>query len=236
MSLRINDVAPDFTADTTEGTISFHQWIGDGWAILFSHPKDFTPVCTTELGTVAGLKAEFERRNCKVLGISVDGVSDHERVVAGHRGVAGPRVELPARGRPGAEGREGLRHAAGRRRRHVGGAHAGRQRDGALGVRHRPRQAHQGDPDLPDEHGAQLRRDPAAARLVPAHGDEEGGDARQLGARARTSSSCPRYPTTRPARSTPTAGRRPCPTCASSRSRSRPGGGGPPPPSQCPRP
>ena len=79
MSLRINDVAPDFTADTTEGTISFHQWIGDGWAILFSHPKDFTPVCTTELGTVAGLKAEFERRNCKVLGISVDGVSDHER-------------------------------------------------------------------------------------------------------------------------------------------------------------
>ena len=68
MSLRINDVAPDFTAETTEGPISFHQWIGDGWAILFSHPKDFTPVCTTELGTVAGLKGEFERRNCKVLG------------------------------------------------------------------------------------------------------------------------------------------------------------------------
>ena len=79
MSLRINDVAPDFTAETTEGPISFHQWIGDGWAILFSHPKDFTPVCTTELGTVAGLKGEFERRNCKVLGISVDGVSDHQR-------------------------------------------------------------------------------------------------------------------------------------------------------------
>ena len=79
MSLRINDVAPDFTADTTAGTISFHQWIGDGWAILFSHPKDFTPVCTTELGTVAGLRPEFEKRNCKVLGISVDGVSDHER-------------------------------------------------------------------------------------------------------------------------------------------------------------
>ena len=79
MSLRINDVAPDFTAETTEGPISFHQWIGDGWAILFSHPKDFTPVCTTELGTVAGLQSEFERRSCKVLGISVDGVSDHER-------------------------------------------------------------------------------------------------------------------------------------------------------------
>ena len=79
MSLRINDVAPDFTAETTEGAIRFHEWIGDGWAILFSHPKDFTPVCTTELGTVAGLKPEFERRNCKVLGISVDGVGDHQR-------------------------------------------------------------------------------------------------------------------------------------------------------------
>ena len=77
MTLRINDVAPDFHADTTEGPISFHDWVGDGWAILFSHPKDFTPVCTTELGTVAGLKDEFARRNCKVLGISVDGVGDH---------------------------------------------------------------------------------------------------------------------------------------------------------------
>ena len=78
MTLRINDVAPNFQADTTEGPISFHDWIGDGWAILFSHPKDFTPVCTTELGAMAGLKPEFDRRNCKVLGISVDGVSDHE--------------------------------------------------------------------------------------------------------------------------------------------------------------
>ena len=78
MTLRINDVAPDFQADTTEGAISFHDWIGDGWAILFSHPKDFTPVCTTELGAMAGLKPEFDRRNCKVLVISVDGVSDHE--------------------------------------------------------------------------------------------------------------------------------------------------------------
>ena len=79
MSLRINDVAPDFTAETTAGAIRFHEWVGDGWAILFSHPKDFTPVCTTELGTVAGLQSEFAKRNCKVLGISVDGVSDHER-------------------------------------------------------------------------------------------------------------------------------------------------------------
>jgi len=79
MSLRINDEAPNFTADTTEGSIDFHQWIGDSWAILFSHPKDFTPVCTTELGAVAGLKPEFDRRNCKVIGISVDGVENHEK-------------------------------------------------------------------------------------------------------------------------------------------------------------
>ena len=78
MTLRINDEAPDFTAQTTEGTISFHEWMGSGWVILFSHPKDFTPVCTTELGAVASLKPEFDKRNCKVLGISVDGVSDHE--------------------------------------------------------------------------------------------------------------------------------------------------------------
>ena len=78
MSLRINDTAPDFTADTTEGTITFHEWIGDGWALFFSHPKDFTPVCTTELGAVAARKDDFAARNCKIIGISVDGVSDHK--------------------------------------------------------------------------------------------------------------------------------------------------------------
>src|SRR4029077_2914627 len=73
--LRINDDAPNFTAETSQGTINFHEWIGDGWAILFSHPKDFTPVCTTELGYMAGLQPEFEKRNCKIIGLSVDPVS-----------------------------------------------------------------------------------------------------------------------------------------------------------------
>jgi thioredoxin-dependent peroxiredoxin len=79
MSLRINDVAPDFTAETTQGTINFHQWIGDGWAILFSHPKDFTPVCTTELGYMAKIEPEFTKRNTKLIGLSVDPVDNHQR-------------------------------------------------------------------------------------------------------------------------------------------------------------
>jgi alkyl hydroperoxide reductase subunit AhpC len=77
MALRLGDVAPDFSADTSEGKINFHDWIGNSFAILFSHPKDFTPVCTTELGYMAGLKPEFDKRNCKIIGLSADPVSDH---------------------------------------------------------------------------------------------------------------------------------------------------------------
>ena len=78
MALKIGDTAPDFTAATTEGEISFHDWLGDGWGVLFSHPKDFTPVCTTELGYMARLKPEFDKRNCKIIGLSVDSVQDHK--------------------------------------------------------------------------------------------------------------------------------------------------------------
>src|SRR5690606_41426944 len=79
MGLRINDTAPDFTAETTKGTINFHEWLGDSWGVFVSHPKNFTPVCTTELGTMAGLEEEFKKRNVKLIGISVDPVSDHAR-------------------------------------------------------------------------------------------------------------------------------------------------------------
>jgi alkyl hydroperoxide reductase subunit AhpC len=100
MALRINDTAPDFTADTTDGKINFHEWIGDSWAILFSHPKDFTPVCTTELGAVAGLKSEFDRRNCKIIGISIDGVSDHEAWSKDIEASQGHAVNYPLIGDP----------------------------------------------------------------------------------------------------------------------------------------
>ena len=100
MALRINSEAPDFSAETTEGTIGFHEWIGDGWAILFSHPKDFTPVCTTELGYMAGLKPEFDKRNCKILGLSVDGVSDHVRWLRDIEETQGHAVNYPLVGDP----------------------------------------------------------------------------------------------------------------------------------------
>jgi len=103
MALRINDEAPNFTAATTEGTIDFHEWIGDGYALLFSHPKDFTPVCTTELGAVAGLKDEFAARNCKVIGISVDGVDDHEGWAGDIETATGNALNYPLIGDPNLE-------------------------------------------------------------------------------------------------------------------------------------
>ena len=100
MTLRINSQAPDFEAQTTQGAISFHDWIGDGWAVLFSHPKDFTPVCTTELGYMAGLAPEFAKRNCKILGLSVDPVDNHAEWAKDIEETQGHAVTYPLIGDP----------------------------------------------------------------------------------------------------------------------------------------
>ena len=100
MSLRINDVAPDFTAETTQGTIHFHEWIGDNWAVFFSHPKDFTPVCTTELGAVATLEKQFAARGGKVIGLSVDPVENHSKWAVDIKEVSGADVNYPIIGGP----------------------------------------------------------------------------------------------------------------------------------------
>jgi len=98
MALHLGDTAPDFTQDSTEGTIHFHDWLGDGWGVLFSHPKDFTPVCTTELGEVSRLKGEFAKRNCKVIGLSVDPVSDHEAWAGDIEETQGHKLNFPLLG------------------------------------------------------------------------------------------------------------------------------------------
>ena len=95
MSIRLNETAPDFQAETTQGPISFHEWIGDGWAILFSHPKDFTPVCTTELGYMAKLEPEVQKRNCKIIGLSVDPVENHSKWAADIEETQGHAVKYP---------------------------------------------------------------------------------------------------------------------------------------------
>ncbi len=100
MALRINDTAPDFSAETTEGPINFHEWIGDGYAVLFSHPKDFTPVCTTELGMMAGMAGQFAERNAKIIGISVDPVDDHHRWKSDIATATGHDVAYPMIGDP----------------------------------------------------------------------------------------------------------------------------------------
>ena len=95
MSPRINDLAPDFSANTSDGRIGFHDWMGDGWAMLFSHPKDFTPVCATELSYVAKIKGEFEKRGCKVIGLSVDKVDDHQKWAKDIEELAGTKLNFP---------------------------------------------------------------------------------------------------------------------------------------------
>ncbi len=100
MRLTINDIAPDFLADTTQGRVSFHDWLGDSWGLLFSHPKDFTPVCTTELGAVEALAGDFAERDCKIIGVSVDSVDDHEAWMADVEKATGHRPSFPLIGDP----------------------------------------------------------------------------------------------------------------------------------------
>jgi alkyl hydroperoxide reductase subunit AhpC len=100
MPVRLGDIAPDFHADTTAGPVRFHEWLGESWGVLFSHPRDFTPVCTTELGRLASLKPEFDRRNVKVIGLSVDSVSDHGRWASDIKDVTGHALNFPLIGDP----------------------------------------------------------------------------------------------------------------------------------------
>ena len=135
MALQIGDTAPDFEAETTEGKIRFHDWIGDSWAVLFSHPKDFTPVCTTELGYMAKIKPEFDSRNVKIIGLSVDPVDNHAKWVSDIEETQGHAPNYPIIGGCRLQRVEALRHAAGRRQRRPDRAHTCRQSDGPQRLR-----------------------------------------------------------------------------------------------------
>src|SRR5262249_12886217 len=138
MALQIGDIAHDFTAQSTEGLIRFHEWIGDSWAVLFSHPKDFTPVCTTELGYMGELKTEFDRRRVKIVGLSVDPVEHHIRWAADYRRHPGAVAELPDDRRHGSQRVEAIRNAARNGRGHERRTDCSRQSNGPERLRHRP--------------------------------------------------------------------------------------------------
>src|SRR5262249_49654213 len=131
MTLAINDTAPDFEAETTEGGIRFHDWIGDKWAVLFSHPKDFTPVCTTELGYMAKIKPEFDKRGVKIIGLSVDPLANHPGLDKHTQKDERIRPDFPDARRLRFQGDEALRHAPACRARRSDEAHARRQSDRA---------------------------------------------------------------------------------------------------------
>ena len=170
MSIRINDTAPDFTAETTHGTISFHDWIGDSYAVLFSHPKDFTPVCTTELGIMAGLSGEFAKRNAKIIGISVDPVESHEKWKGDIKTATGHEVTYPLIGDRDLKVAKLYDMLPGDAGEFERGTHAGRQRDGPLRFRRWAGQEGEADDQLSDDDRSQLRRTPARHRFSATHG------------------------------------------------------------------
>ena len=200
MALQLGDTAPDFEADTTEGRIKFHDWLGDSWAVLFSHPRNFTPVCTTELGYMASIKPEFDKRGVKIIGLSVDPVGNHEQWSKDIEETQGTAPNYPLIGDSDFNVSKLYGMLPARRLGRPDVAHAGRQPDGAQRVRDRAGQEGQADPRLPDDDRPQLRRGAARDRLAAAHGQAQGRDAGQLAAAARTSSSPARSPT-RPRRS-----------------------------------
>ena len=174
MAIRLGDTAPDFTAETTEGTINFHEFLGDSWGILFSHPKDFTPVCTTELGAFSAAKPEFDKRNTKLIGISVDDVASHGKWAGDIEETQGTALNFPLIGdedRKVADLYDMIHPNA----------------NDTLTVRSvfiiGPGQEGQAHPDLPGIDRSQRRRDPPGARLAAAHGRLQGGHAGQLDGR-----------------------------------------------------
>ena len=176
MAIRLGDTAPDFTADTTEGTINFHEWLGDSWGVLFSHPKDFTPVCTTELGAFSKAKPEFDKRNAKLIGLSVDSVESHGAWAGDIQETQGSALAFPLIGdedRKVADLYDMIHPNA----------------DNTLTVRSvfiiGPDKKVKLTLDLPRLDGSQRRRDPPRARLAAADGRLLGGHARQLDRRRR---------------------------------------------------
>ena len=175
MSIRLGDIAPDFEQDSSEGRIRFHEWLGDSWGVLFSHPADFTPVCTTELGFTAKLKDEFAKRNVKAIALSVDPVDSHIKWIEDINETQNTRVNFRSWLMPTARSRA-VRPDSSQCQRHP---------DGALIVRHRPEQEGASDHHLPGEHRAQLPRDPAGDRFAAAHRQPQGCDPGQLAGRRR---------------------------------------------------
>ena len=185
MALSINDTAPDFEADTTEGRIKFHHWLGHSWGVLFSHPKDFTPVCTTELGYMARIKPEFDKRGVKIIGLSVDPVDRHATWANDIKETQGfaPNYPMIADTDFNVSKAYGMLPAA------VSGdpdeAHTGRQPDRPQCVRHRPGQEDQIDPRLSHDHRPQFRRGAARHRFPATDRQAQGGDAGAMETRRR---------------------------------------------------